>query len=632
MGAAAAAVGADSRELDSAERAGLIEIHGSRLAFRHPLVRSAVYSAATSSERRAAHRALADALAGDDGQADRRAWHLSAWAIDHDEGVVGELDRAARRAEERGGQIAAARALQRAAELSTDSRGRRSRFVRAASNMSSAGRDEEAVLIAGRAGDVRDDPPLRARVAVVGAVAAIRRRGRPHETVAELIDAARELAGTAPTEAVNLLILAATAGWQGGDQSWVTAVADSAGAIPPDALDADARALAASLAGYEAMARGDFPEGARLLRETMAWGGRVEEPRFVLWASWAAVWLGEDDSFQALLDRAARHARARGEIGVLAETLGVRASHLSMNAQRFGEAAVAATEAAELARQLGAENLALLPRAALSVVAAIHGQGDDARAHARSVIEPAREKGLRMRASPAIYALALDHMNAGAWDAAFEQLALVTDPSDPSVPFTLPDRVEAAVRAGRPDDARAAVAAYETWAAYSGAPSAPPRLASCRALVTEGEEAAAHFGEAIELVGDARPFDRHRIHLLAGEHLRRERRRTEARAHLRAALDGFEAMGAQPWAERARAELRATGETARRRDPSAASQLTPQERQIARLVAEGMTNKEIAAQLYLSPRTIESHLRKAFVKLGVTSRTQLARVALGDPD
>jgi DNA-binding CsgD family transcriptional regulator len=150
--------------------------------------------------------------------------------------------------------------------------------------------------------------------------------------------------------------------------------------------------------------------------------------------------------------------------------------------------------------------------------------------------------------------------------------------------------------------------------------------------VAAGQSATEHFEQALRRRADARPFDFARIQLLYGEHLRRERRRGDARTQLRAALEAFERYGAEPWAERARAELRATGETARKRDSSTLDQLTAQELQTARYVAAGLSNKEVAAQLFLSPRTIDAHLRNVFAKLGIKSRTQLARVSLGDED
>ena len=171
---------------------------------------------------------------------------------------------------------------------------------------------------------------------------------------------------------------------------------------------------------------------------------------------------------------------------------------------------------------------------------------------------------------------------------------------------------------------------FEAWATDSRAASAQPLIASCHALLAEGEDANQSFEEALRLSAAARPFDLARIQLLYGEHLRRQRRRIDARRHLRAALEGFERTHAEPWADRASAGLRASGETPRKRDPSTLSQLTPRELQIAGYVAEGLSNKEVAAQMYLSKRTIDYHLRNVFLKLGITSRTQLEALRLTD--
>src|SRR5262249_27347548 len=173
---------------------------------------------------------------------------------------------------------------------------------------------------------------------------------------------------------------------------------------------------------------------------------------------------------------------------------------------------------------------------------------------------------------------------------------------------------------------------FDAWASHAGASWARPRLSCCRALMAHGADATTAYEEALRLADDARPFDLARIHLLYGEHLRRQRQRVDARFHLRSALEAFERLRAAPWAKRAAAELRASGETTRRRHPSTRDQLTPKEIQVARLVSEGKSNKEIAAQLFLSPRTIDYHLRKVFTKLGLTSRTQLAHVPLGNSE
>jgi DNA-binding CsgD family transcriptional regulator len=381
------------------------------------------------------------------------------------------------------------------------------------------------------------------------------------------------------------------------------------------------------------MTDGDPVRGAELLRETIAWGARAARPAHAFWASLAAVWLADTKAFGELVNRTATLARERGEVGILADALGLHAMRLAVE-QHFDDASVAATEAIALVRELRAANLELLPHTALAVVAAFRGRDEEARELAEGVVARATASGHLLRASTAVYALAIADMAAGRWSDAVDRLDALRSSElagfDPVVTRTIPDKIEAAVRAGRREEVRSDLAVYEERVERSSDPSARPRVAASRALLSDGDEASRWFEEALRLKADALPLDLARIQLLYGEHLRRGRRRAEARLHLRGALEAFERLGAEPWAERARAELRASGETARKRDPSTVTQLTPQELQVARLVADGLSNKEVAAQLFLSPRTIDAHLRSVFAKLGITSRTQLARLALAD--
>jgi DNA-binding CsgD family transcriptional regulator len=620
---AAAALDADGDALDAAERSGLLQVRGTRVAFRHPLVRSAVYGAATSGERRSAHLALAGALDGDPGRADGRAWHLAAGAIGGDAAALRELEAAARRAEERGGHQAAARAWARAADLTPDGPERAGRLALAARALSLGGRDAEAMAMAD-AVDARDtDPHMRAVLARVRGGAA-ERVGAPADAVPELVRVAAELTHDAPDVAVELLMYAAASAWYAADVRPVGDIAAAVEAIAEDGLSPTSRALADAVRGFVASIAGDSGRASPALRRTMAWGMASDDARHVLWASGAAVWLGDPGAFEDLLVRAAELARPRGELASLAEALGVLAIHRAVFSQRYDEAAGPAEEGAALSRELGAENLEMMAVAAQAVIAAVRGQASRARELAAPIVEIFRPR-MPLLGSPAIYAMALADMSEARWEDASRRLDATTLPADPAAVTMAPDRVEAGVLGGRLEQARDALATWEARGA--GQAAGRRRLAGLRALLADGDEATRLFGEALAEDDGSRPFDRARVQLQFGQHLRRQGQRVSAREQLRAALERFEALGAEPWAERARGELRASGETARRRAPEAAAALTPQERQIARMVGQGLTNKEVAAQLYLSPRTIDAHLRGVFAKLGISSRRELRDLA-----
>jgi DNA-binding CsgD family transcriptional regulator len=298
---------------------------------------------------------------------------------------------------------------------------------------------------------------------------------------------------------------------------------------------------------------------------------------------------------------------------------------------RYAAAAAHANEGLVLAHETGQQNSVCHLHASLALIAALQGREDECRSHATAALELATARGLGYQAALADWALARLDLSLGRPEEALVRLsALAAAGPGEGHPFvrlvSTPELVEAAVRAGQPATAQAALVEFERFARETAPPWALALVARCRGLMSAGGAAERHFKAALRLHGEgARPFDRARTELAFGEFLRRDGRRKEARLHLRAALDALERLGAAAWAERARDELRASGETARERDPSTADQLTPQERQIVRFVAEGSTNKQVAAQLFLSPRTVDHHLRNVFLKLGISSRAELIR-------
>ena len=624
---AAEALGSDGTALAAAERSGLVALRGSRLELRHPLVRSAIYQGSGWTERRAAHLALADALGADD--ADRRAWHRAA-ALESDEDVLRQLEDAAERASARGGHAAAARAYERAAELTSDPPARGRRLVAAAVAASLAGRNDHAVALAEQAAPITEEPISRAEAARVRGVAELQ-RGTPSKGLRIFLAGARELPDGETDRALELLVHAAESASLAGDPDGMRDVSRAASKLSAGE-DERARFLLHFLSGLGPFSEGDAA-GAPLLEEALVLGERADDAQRVFWASAAAAFMGDLERGSVLAARAAALARQRGEIALVAQALGSCAAYLLVE-NRFAEAAADAEEAVRLGRDIGAENLTGLPLGVLAIVAAIRGREDQARELAHEVAELAQPRGLALPSAFAVWAHANVELARGRWAQALERYDALAEVRPGfghplAAILTVPDRIETLVRLGRIDEAIDALPAFEAWAAHAGA-AAKSRLASCRALVASGDGATEHFEEAVQRADPKRPFDLARIRLLYGEHLRRERRRVAARKHLRAAIEAFEACDAVVWAERARTELRASGETTRKRDPSTVSQLTPQEVQIARMVAEGLSNKEVAAQLFLSPRTIDAHLRSVFGKLDITSRVQLARLPLGD--
>src|SRR6266700_678969 len=546
---AAQALGVPATADDAAERSGLVAVDAPAVAFRHPLVRAAVYQGATSAERGAAHAALAgaldDPLAGEP-NADRRAWHRAAAAAGPDEGVAAALEQAADRARQRLGYAAAA----------------------------------------------------------------------------------------------AMLRLGAVAGWWAGDAKLVQDAADRmtglgrSGLIPgPGAL----QAMADLLAGRPAAAVPRLAEVVAAARQVPA---RPDQLAVRFYAANMPLLIGDFDSARDLMLTTAQACRTQGVIRFLAPlSLGLSCADFCLT--RFRAATESATEGLRLAQDTGQPVREAGLYSMLALLAAIAGDEPRCAELASSALRQFAAEEVANVSTMAEWALALLDLGLGRYGAALNRFEMAaTGPLRHYIQPMLfaPDQIEAAVRfdpAGHgADRAAEPLGRFAAWAGATGQPWARAVLHRCRALTPDGDPGA-HYREALrQHAVSGRPFEHGRTELLYGEWLRRGRRGTDARVHLRTALALFDRTGAAPWAERARAELRAAGEPAAAGAPAPdrLSLLTPQELQVVRLAASGATNRDIAAQLFISPRTVSHHLYRAFPKLGVTNRTALARLDLTGPD
>jgi DNA-binding CsgD family transcriptional regulator len=632
-GDVAAVVGAAGKSglaedsLDSAEREGLVRVAGGRIEFRHPLVRSALLEAATDSQRRAAHAALAAALSGDE-HADRRAWHQALATLTTDEEVAEALEASARRYEVRAGHASAATAFARAADLSSGENGRTRRLAAAADAAWAAGQPERARELIARALPLTTGQARAELLHLRGLIEA--RTGDPRAAIPVLlqaIDASEDRSHT-----LELLTEATDAAAYGGDYEQAAALAARAGAIEPRS-ETD-RFRVAALGGAAAELAGDHERAAPLLHEAIRRAERLEDPRALIWAGHMAYMRGTLGDALPYASRAVTIARERALLDILPLALSQQAAALSGQG-RFKLAYAAAEEGITLARDFRHHSGMSWNLSNLATLDALRGDESRARAHANEALEIAAiSGGMTLVVGFAEWSLGLLELTLGRPSEATDRLLLVSAgeraESNPlTALWSIPDLIEAAARSGRLDETVDRLDLYTDWVEDAPSPARLSLLARCHALAGKGDERE-HFETALTPAVGLSPFEGARTELLYGEWLRRKRKRREARPHLRQAADLFRQVGTSPWEERAEAELRATGETARRRDPSTLDQLTPQELQIAGLVASGMTNRQVAAQLYLSPRTIDYHLRKVFSKLGVASRTEL--VQMGVPE
>ncbi|MFH8933719.1 helix-turn-helix transcriptional regulator [Streptomyces griseosporeus] len=616
-----------------------------RLRMRSALLGRALYAAAPPEERREVHRALARSLPAHDRLLAllHRSWAttapdpdlaaaLTATASDPAVDAPPDLRRTAHL---------------RAAALSADSALRAHSHTRAAEQALLGGHTAEAVRLLD---SVRDHPApaaVRGRAELLRGTALLR-DGPVDDARASFLLAARLLTPGDPARAARATLAAADAAWAAGDAAGCLRILGEEGEAPDPYVATDLPAgpsaphrpgpLDDYRTGMRAVLEARFDQAAAPLRRVLAHSAHADEPEHLLRSAAAALLLGDVAAARRAGARALAVARTLGSAALEPRAL----EYLAYAELRAGRHALARTHAEQglrEARRTGQRNTAAHHQAVLALTASIEGapehggDGETAEEHAAAALATARRHGLAQAGTLAQWAAARADLGRGRPREAADRLGLLVRPGPRRGHFAVwmlavPCYVEAAALAGHPEDARAVVDDFALWAACGADPHAPAQLLRCRALLAAAPDTADElYRQALDRHEDnASDYERARTELLYGKWLRRRRRLREARERLGAALIGFERSGARPWARQAAAELRANGASADGRPTGELSRLTPQQLRIARQVAQGATNREVALSLSVSTRTVDYHLRNVFAALGVRSRVELARM------
>jgi DNA-binding CsgD family transcriptional regulator len=614
---AIAALGGSLTDLAAAERAGLLRVTPAGVIFSHPLARAAVLAGSDVAERMAAHRGLAGVLDGD-----RRAWHLAALAVGPDEQVAAELDAAAQRAGQRGSRAAMSAAYERAAGLSADPAAKGRRLALAAEAAGYAGQLPRAANLAEQADGLVTKPVQAATLARVRAQLRLE-AGRPAEAAGFLLDGAALLGDADPGAAQAMMIEAVHMLWLNAGTAHLELERRAAAMMPP----AGAR-LVEFLQAVRRLQDGDTHAPITV----PATPGTGSLPFLAEFSQFFFDMIrGDVSAVQSRAADMAAKCRDGGMAGLLVYALSNLAIAQALRGE-FLDATASAEEGLRIAADTGQAALTRYLTVTMAQLAAVTGDEEACRARAAQVRKLSASAWAESFAGVDCALVALD-LGSAQYQSALDRMQEVSaGPARhaPFLPYAYPDHVEAAVRSGRPDLAAGPLARFSAWATAIGQPWATAVAARCAALAAGDPDAEPLWRQAIAAhEGDGRPFEQARTCLLYGEWLRRNQRRADAREYLLAAAGAFAALSARPWQDRAEAELRATGSAVSAvsaADPLA--RLTPQELQVVRLAAAGASNKQIGAQLFLSPRTVGFHLYRAFPKLGVTSREELARYAM----
>ncbi|MEA2429103.1 MAG: hypothetical protein QOF37_2731, partial [Thermoleophilaceae bacterium] len=613
---------------EPAESAGLVDIDG-RVRFRHPLVRSAVYGAASPEQRRRVHRALAESTDAET-DPDRRAWHLAEATAGPDEYVAAELERAADRAQARGGLSAAAAFLQRAAVLTPEPRRSAQRALAAAQTKYEAGAFDDALTLLANAESRGVDDLQRTRVGLLRAqIVFVSTRGS--EAPPLLLKAARELEAVEPDRARTTYLEAIEAARfagplaRGADIVEVSkaALAGLAPRRPPRPTDLLLQGMAMLPIGGHATAVPILEAALRAFREEPALP--PEESRWLSLACRAAWDIWDEESWRLLATRELQHSRDAGALTATPLLL----TSLSYLHVLCGELSTAESLLDEIRAITAATGIP--PHRYVEIwIAALRGREPELSELLGDFTKDAKARGEGFALGFAGQAAAVLYNGLGRYEEAFSavrEAVEVAPYSELSTPSAVAELAEAAVRVGERVIAERALVRLALSTRPSGSDWGLGVEARSRALLSDGDAAEHLYQEAIERLRRTRVrVQLARTHLLYGEWLRRERRRLDARDQLRTARELLTSIGADGFAARAERELVATGERVRKRQIETREQLTAQEIHVARLARDGLSNREIGARLIISQHTVAYHLRKVFTKLDVASRNQLGRV------
>ena len=605
----------------------MITLGGERIEFRHPLVRSAAYHLHDPAERRAAHRALA--AAADAGE--RAAWHLAAASAGPDEKVAALLETSAVDAFARSAYAAAARAFQAAAVLSVGDNDRVRRTIGAGRALWLAGEGKRAAALLESVLDLAAEPAARADLQQLRGLAMLF-ASPVSETYAMLVAEANRVEPHDTSRASALRATAALVSFMAADHAGADEIARRAlaGAGP------GGRPTATMVLALVTAGGGQVDEAFALLEPMLESLGSIDplgELSFVLSGTAQSLVLIEQwVHARKMFDRIIAAARTAGAPTVLTFPLAVF-SEFELRRGKIAAAYAAAAESVQLAAETGQTGLSSYTLVTLARAEAVLGHDEDCQAHVAAALKNSRRTGSNSIEIYAAAVLGLLELSRGHADRAAVHLAecarlekqYSTGTVVPTIAQSAADLVEAHIRSGAMTDAKRSLATLEDIACRTGLKWANAGAARCRGMLASEERYEREFQTALALYGEEMAFERARTQLALGMRRRRSRRRADARAALHEALAYFERSGAEPWAGQARAELRATGEMPPRDTADGLRSLTPQELQVALIVARGSTNREAAATLFLSPKTVEFHLGNTYRKLGVRSRAELVR-------